>query len=104
MSGCNVVLESPLRMIGCIVGKFVAMRKISVLNLFKRIIAVQMDWEVGVLFPWRVVNLMCTKCVIVRRVCIKESSRFKTGGEMYLKVKYLSSESALGMAGARFIA
>ena len=46
-----------------------------------------MDGEVGVLFPLRVVHLMCTRCVTVRRVCIKESSRLKTGGETYSKVK-----------------
>ena len=62
-----------------------------------------MDWEVGVLFLLKVVHLMYTRCVTVRRVFIKESSRLKKGGETYSKVKYLSSGSAVGMASARWI-
>ena len=62
-----------------------------------------MDGKAGVLFPLRVVRLMCTRFLTVSRVCIKGSSSLKTGGETYSEVQYLSSERAVGMASARRI-
>lgn len=68
---------------------------------FYKIIADQMDGELGTLFPLRVVHLMCARCVTVRGVCFKENRRLKTGGEADSKVKYLLRESAVEMANAR---
>lgn len=76
-----------------LVGRFIAD------NLFAGFFAKnssQMDGKVGVFFPLRVVHLMCARCVSVRRIYIKGSSKRKTGGETYSKVKYLFSESAVG--------
>ena len=70
---------------------------------FYKIIAAQMDGKAGVLFPLRVVRLMCTRFLTVSRVCIKGSSSLKTVGETYSEVQYLSSERAVGMASARRI-
>ena len=47
------------------------------LDFFYKTIAVQMYGEVGKLFPLRVVDLMCTRCVTIRRICIKESRDLK---------------------------
>ena len=79
VSGCDVGLESPLRMVltECIFDS----REVHCDA--KNVCAVQMDWELGVLFLLRVVHLVCTRSVTVRRVCFKESSRLKTGGETY---------------------
>ena len=99
VSGCNAGLESPLRMV--LTECDLDSRKVRCDP--KNVCAVQMDWEVGVLFLLKVVHLMYTRCVTVRRVFIKENSRLKTGGETYSKVKYLSSGSAVGMASARWI-
>ena len=99
VSGCKVGLESPLRMV--LTECDLDSRKVCCDE--KNFCTVQMDWEVELLFLLRIVYLMCTRCVTVRRVCIKESSRLKTGGETYSKVKYLSSESAVGIASARWI-
>ena len=86
VSGCNIGLESPLRMV---------LRKWD-LNSWK----VRCDAKKRQL---KVVHLMCTRCVTVRRVCIKESSRLETGGETYSNVKYLSSENAVGMPSRKWI-
>ena len=63
-----------------------------------------MDGKVGVIYSLQVGHLMCTRCVSVRRVCLKGSSRLKMPGETHSKIKSLSSESAVGMASARWIA
>ena len=76
MSGCNVGLKSPMRMVLMgvvwIVGRFLADNFFA--GLFFQKIAAQMDGKVGALFPLRVVCLICTRCVTVRRVCMKGSS------------------------------
>ena len=72
VSGCNVGLESPLRMVltGCGLDsrKNRCDRRNFCAGFFKKLTAVQMDWEVGVLYSLRVINLMCTRCVTVRWV------------------------------------
>ena len=71
--------------------------------VFYKIIADQMDGELGTLFPLRVVQVMCARCVTVRGVCFKENRRLKTGGETDSKVKHLFRESAVEMASVRRI-
>ena len=72
-------------------------------GFFYKIIAVQKDGSLGMLFSLRVAHLMCTRCVTVRRVCFKESRRLKMAGETYSKVKRLSSQSAVEITSMRQI-
>ena len=48
--------------------------------------------------------MMCTKCVTIKRVPLKGSSRLTMGGETNSKVKYLFNGSAVEIASARWIA
>ena len=73
VSGYKVGLESPLRMV--LTECDLDSRKVRCDE--KNFCTVQIDWEVGVLFLLRIVHLMCTRCVTVRRVCIKKAAGLK---------------------------
>ena len=70
VSGCNVVDVDVMVLTGCGLDsrKNRCDRRNFCAGFFKKLTAVQMDWEVGVLYSLRVVNLICTRCVTVRWV------------------------------------
>ena len=62
-----------------------------------------MDGKVGMLYYLKRVHLMGTRCVNVRKVSLKGSSRLKMVEQTNSEETYLSSGNAVGIVSARWI-